>query len=237
MEIMFYPTSETARDFPPLPMKKTIPDWYKNVPAEFGSKTAEWMVDNNSETPHTIKKCVPVLDYLTSGYTLRTQTEILLSVKNNDGNQALFWKFPSNDQSTVSYHPHSQCPVKIQGEEKVYVKIGCGFVVKTPPGYSCIFYQSPFSMEKGLELFSAIVDTDVYDGEIFFPGYITAGYNHLILPPGAPLITVFPFKRESWNATVSTTIVPASGVRFQKIKRVWLSEVYHRFFRQPKEYR
>lgn len=238
MKIQFIPTGETGRDFPPTPMKKTVPVWYKSAPMEMGPKTALWFNRENSVTNGTIRKCAPVLDYLTSGYVLRTQTEILISSHiNKDTSQEIFWRHASNEKDTVSHHPHEQCPVKIQEENKTYIKFRCGYIVRTPPGYSCLFYQSPYFLNEGIELFPAVVDTDVYDAEVFFPGFVTKGFAHINILPGTPLVTVFPFKRDQWEAELVQKAQDANGLKFGSLRQTWLNDVYRKFFRQEKEYK
>jgi hypothetical protein len=181
---------------------------------------------------------MPVLDYLTSGYVLKTQSEILISsLTKEDEPQEIFWRHASKDSETVSHHPYDQCPVKIQDEKKTYIKFRCGYIIRTPPGYSCLFYQSPYFLNEGIELFPAIVDTDLYDGEIFFPGFVTKNYEHIEIPPGTPMVTVFPFKRENWDHVVSDKILDSSGKSFFAKRQVWINDVYRRFFRQEKEYK
>lgn len=237
MKIEFIPSKDTGGDYPPIPMKKAIPNWYKDIPSETGPKSAAWYHKSNNNTNASIKKCIPVLDFMTSGYVLRTQSEILLSAELEDDNQIVYWRHASPETRTVALHSHAQCPIKIGNERKVYFKFSCGFIIKTPPGYSCLFYQSPYFMNEGLELFSGIVDTDTYDAEVLVPGYISTGFSDLVIPPGTPLMTVFPFKRDSWESVVHEKPQPPEGSRFKKLNETWLSDVYRQFFRQEKEYK
>ena len=237
MKIQFIPTKDIGRDFPPTPMKKNVPDWYKNVSPEIGEKTAAWLQENNSKTNGTIRKCMPVLDFMTSGYALKTQSEILVSVLPAGEGQELRWYHASSESDTVSHHPYDQCPVKIQNEQKTYIKFRCGYIVRTPPGYSCMFFQSPYFMHEGIELFPAIVDTDTYDGEIYFPGFVSKNYSNLSIPAGTPLVTAFPFKREVWEAEISKDSLPSAGKKFTALSQTWLSDIYKNFFRQKKEYK
>jgi hypothetical protein len=237
MKIQFIPTKEIGRDFPPTPAKKNIPDWYKNIPTEVGEKTAVWFQETQSKTNYTIRKCMPVLDFMTSGYTLKVQSDILVSAFFANESQELRWYHASSEPDTVTHHPHRQCPVKIQGEEKTYIKFRCGYIVKTPPGYSCMFLQSPYFMNEGIELFPAIVDTDTYDGEVLFPGFVTKNYSNLTIPAGTPLVTVLPFKREAWESEVLEEPSPAGGKKFTALSQTWMSDIYKNFFRQDKEYK
>jgi hypothetical protein len=57
--------------FPPVPAGKIIPEWYKDTPIEI----PEIEPYTKPHTP-TIKRCVPVLDYMTTGYVIRATYEI-----------------------------------------------------------------------------------------------------------------------------------------------------------------
>ena len=63
--------------FPPKPAVKEVPEWYKNTPEYIGKQVKK--VSNDGNTPHTIKKCIPVFDAITAGYILYTQVDIQVS--------------------------------------------------------------------------------------------------------------------------------------------------------------
>jgi hypothetical protein len=239
MKIEFYPTAAVGREFPPIPVKKAIPEWYKNVPNELGPFTATWFSGEGGfrVTNATVKQCVPVLDYLTSGYVIRNQAETLVSVQEDDGQQGFFWRSASHDKNSVGHHGHAQCPVHIEGQKKTYIKLRGGYVVKTPPGYSCLFYQSPYSLNDKFHLFPAIVDTDTFDGEILFPGYMLKGAGDFMLEAGVPLVTAFPFKRDNWTHEVMTEVLDDTNSKIAPKEQSYLSKVYKRFFHKPKEYK
>jgi hypothetical protein len=58
--------------YPPVPASKIIPEWYKNIPVALSKDPG--FIDNDGVP--SIKRCMPVLDYLTSGYILRNSYEI-----------------------------------------------------------------------------------------------------------------------------------------------------------------
>ncbi len=236
MDIIFQPTREHLGEYPPVPAKKVIPQWYKDLPNEIHRATAFDMVTSNNRTPFSIKRCVPVLDFLTSGYVIRNQTEIMLS-SDDDMQQHVWWYTNSpEDKSVVSYHPHAQCPITIKDSKKSYFKIGTGYRVITPPGYSCLFYQSPYFMEERFTLFPGIVDTDTYDNEVLFPGYIHGKKENIFLEAGLPLIWVFPFKRSDWDMVVSDKMYEREQSSFGKRSVNYINDIYKRFFHQKKSF-
>jgi hypothetical protein len=236
MDIIFQPTRDHLGEYPPIPAKKIIPQWYKDLPNEVHKSTAQEMVKNGDNTPFSIKRCVPVLDFLTSGYVLRNQTEIMLSC-DDDFDQHVWWFTNSpKDYSTVSFHPHSQCPITIKDSKKSYFKLGTGYRVITPPGYSCLFYQSPYFMEERFTLFPGIVDTDIYDNEVLFPGYMHGKKDSFLIEAGTPLLWVFPFKRDEWNSSVHSEIQKRNNSSFAKKSVNYINDIYKRFFHQRKNY-
>jgi hypothetical protein len=236
MEIIFQPTRDHLGEFPPVPAKKIIPQWYKEIPSEIHQSTAYEMVKTGDKTPFSIKRCIPVLDFLTSGYVLRNQSEILLSC-DDDQNQHIWWYTNApKDTQFVGFHPHQQCPININNSKKSYFKLSIGYRIITPPGYSCLFYQSPYFMEERFTLFPGIVDTDTYDNEVLFPGYIHAKKADLTIEVGTPLMWVFPFKRENWTSNFKTELHDQNKASFAGKSINYINDIYKRFFHQKKNY-
>ena len=237
--IEFIPVNNIVGDFPPIPLKKSIPEWYKDldniVPGlSFTAKGVSAQELNH--TVFSIKKCVPIQDYLTSGYLLRFPSEVLISTESgNDRTETFHWRCKMNN--VVATHSHMQCPIKIEDKRHHYIKFSGGYLIKTPPGYSCLFYQPQFFFENRFSLFSAIVDTDTYDDAIQFPGYITGKEEDFKIDAGTPLIAVFPFKRENWNSTVSTEPYNATESKMFKKIHLYFSDIYRNFFHSAKNYK
>lgn len=203
MNIEFVTDNPLAMNYPPIPAKKMIPDWYKNVNENCLSDDlimdAKFLSENRIETYKTIKSCVPVLDYLTSGYIIRSHSQILLTPKMiNEDTKNFWWK---SSDTRLDSHIHNQCPVSIDGIKNVYMKYMNSWKVKVPRGYSCLFYQPKFFLEDRYVLFPSIVDCDTFDSYVHFPGYVKTDKSFYI-NPGDPIMIVFPFKREDWKSDV-----------------------------------
>lgn len=236
MKIIFEPTREGLGEYPPMPAKKVVPTWYKDMEPALHESTAMDFVKFGGATSYTIKRCVPVLDFLTSGYVIRNQSDFMLS-SNDAEDQSIWWyHHVTCVDNHVSYHPHKQCPININDSKKSYFKIKTGYRIKTPPGYSCLFYQSPYAFEQKFTLFPGIVDTDVYDHEVLFPGYINESKDNITIEAGEPLIWVLPFKRDEWEAVVTTNVVDLTKSNFGFKMGNYLSDVYRRFFHHKKIY-
>lgn len=238
--IEFIPLDEYAPLFPPKPAKMTLPNWYKNLDTHMeGTEwTAESLFQNEfPRTIFTIKRCLPVQDYIMNGYTIFTNTDVLLTNrKDEDEVQRFYWATPRQGTNLFGQHPHNQCPININGEKYDYVKIFCNWIVRTPPGYSCLVTQPFYNQEDRFTLFPAIVDTDTFDQTIGFIGYLNPKYKNVKLEAGTPIINVFPFKREEWKMKVFDKILPNKNTRLPTLKNQFFTNVYRKFYWSKKRF-
>lgn len=221
--------------FKPVPAKKKIPNWYKTMSIYTdGFKScpsAKERVENKAtadDTFLTIKNCIPVQDYITSGYIIVAPYDILISPSVIPDNKLSTFFWWSKADNTMSHHGHVQCPIKIQNKDNVYLKFINPWEVKTPPGYSCIFYQPEFFFEERFKLFPAIVDTDLYNSPVHFPGVITTVKDFKI-EAGTPLMLVFPFKRDEWESKIA--LRPKT-----KTPKNFIEKMYLKLFHSQKIY-
>ena len=193
----------------PIPIKLNIPEWYKKL-----SHTVE---------NKTVKGCMPFLDSLTSGYLLKipqdlqiTHNKINPDTDKLDGfynagdldDQILYAKSINLGKKTASVHP----PVQLEGSPYVeknknlpFYKIINPWIIKTPPGYSCLFVSPLNNTDDRFSIIPAIVDTDTFPNEINFPIVINGDkYSTLdtLLKKGTPYVQVIPFKRDTWKMKV-----------------------------------
>lgn len=193
-----------AKHFAVEPIKKAVPEWYKHIPMLIDGGKDEGvdayfnLEKNGGKTKRTIRHCVPVLDYLTSGYLIRAVAHIKVKPVYEDDTDVVGLRYYTAQVGSFDLHNHAQCPVKINGEKRTYIKLNNPWLIRTPPGYSTLFYPPFYAMEQRFTLLPAIVDTDKHDTPINFPGYLN-GPDEIDILPGTPIMTVFPFKRESWE--------------------------------------
>ncbi len=178
--------------YPPKPANKVIPSWYKDL--------SVWKKDDalNIDTP-TIKNCMPAQDYMLSGYIIFNTYEFTLLAKKNDLYENIEAVCPH--MAHLSSHHHEQMPVQIKGSRKQYFKIAQPWMVKTPPGYSCLFQQPFYHFEERYQLLPAIVDTDLHDLNVEIPGYLLTNES-VKIESGTPLVQVIPFKRDNWHSNM-----------------------------------
>jgi len=80
------------------------------------------------------------------------------------------------------------------------------WIIRTPPGYSCLF-TSPFNTEKrDIRLTTGIVDTDNFEAYTNFPFFLTdwdtSKSKSKMIKKGTPIALVFPFKRDDWQMNI-----------------------------------
>ena len=238
--IDFHPVLERARDYPPQPAKQHLPAWFKEMDSYINGApdTASWRMLTEGGSPFTVKRCVPVQDYLTSGYVIRTCVDIMLSRNTATDPEDTKWFLPTGAEmgSLFGMHPHGQCPVKFEGKNRHYIKIMSPWIIKTPPGYSTLFYQPFYLMERRFVLLPAIVDTDTYDHSIGFPGYMTDAEIDVTLPAGTPLMIALPFKRDDWQARVHDRVTSNDDSRARVKFGQHFANVYRNFFHSKKRF-
>jgi hypothetical protein len=181
--------------FPPKPAIKAIPDWYKDTPEYvdgFGKK-----YDKSGNTSSTIKKCIPILDAMTSGYILYTQVD--LQVTQEDGSPYFVW--PS--QGPISFHPILQAPLHPKKNDSApYPKWNNPYAIKTPPGYSSLFLPPMHNPNKVFTILEGLVDTDKYSAPVNFPFILNNVKWEGIIEAGTPMAQVIPIKRDSWEHAI-----------------------------------
>lgn len=228
--IKFSTYDESAHlHYPPVPLSKFVPQWYKDIPLAFHHIDKN---TNQKDVP-TIKRCVPVLDYLTSGYVILNSYETDLKF-DPDETGALKATHICPAQDYVSAHPFPQAPVLMNGVKNHYFKLSNPWMIETPPGYSCHLYQPFFDLNEDFKLFPAIVDTDKHNDSVNFVG--VGLKQHIVIKPGAPLMVVFPFKREDWRMQEEyNDFMQKNRYKFW-IKKLWHG-TYSKFFHSKKKFR
>jgi hypothetical protein len=213
--------------FPPKPAVKEVPEWYKKTPEYVGDQGKKWIGGN---TPHTIKKCIPIFDAITSGYILYTQVDI--QVTQEDGIPIYTWY----SQNPISSHPIGQAPLHPKRNEAPYPKWMNSYAISTPPGYSVLFTQ-PMHRESVFTILDGIVDTDKYKAPVNFPFVLNDVKWEGIIPAGTPMAQVIPFKRESWEHHIGSDKDRTEQSLITSKLQTLLFNSYKRQFWSSKQYR
>lgn len=175
-----------------------MPQWYKrmeNYPIGKGESGS-------------VKKCVPFLDALTSGYYIVNNFEALITwrepgVLDIRYNQNLEKGEAYEVGSGIKTHLPWQVNDGFYNEEEIehVLKFDNAWRIETPKGYSCMFLNPP-NNPLPFRLVEGIVDTDQYKMNINFPFLLKKFDKEVSIPVGLPIVWVVPFKRESWKMEI-----------------------------------
>lgn len=224
-KITFCATNEEMLDvWPhPQPASRFIPEEYKKL---------ERFKNNNFHTP-TVKTCMPFLDSLTAGYIIPFDQDYLVDPVETD-----FTIVPANrEQNDFGFHNQTQLPEvwkKISGENAG--KFHNKWLIKTPPGYSCLFVKPMNRIEERFEMISGIVDTDTYVNAINFPFILRKRDEQFLIKKGEPMIQVIPFKRESWKMWAGFYYEKAHAKIINMLQSEWVDR-YKKMFWSKKSFK
>jgi hypothetical protein len=212
-EIKFIASKEfiDCTDIKPEPSKLNIPSWYKEL--------------DHSIKEKTIKGCMPFLDTLTAGYIIRMPVDYYIRhnlkkegsrytegfTELNDYNNVLIRNTNINRKDTLEAHSIKQlgkkCPFVNKNKDLPFHKLLNPWIIKTPPGYSCLFLPPMNNSDDRFSIIPGIVDTDTFPSQINFPIIINGDKYPLLettIKLGTPIVQVIPFKREEWKMLIET---------------------------------
>lgn len=199
-QIKFIPHSKDVAELTEgqfVPASRAMPEWWRATKPMFGEKLSF----NGNATNFTVKKCVPFLDALTSGYMFILQQDIV--VMDSPANPELpFIDWKSDKIAAVTDHSLDQI-----GEFQVseaYVrhvfKWHNDWEVSTPRGYGAVFSHPPNRFDLPFRTMTGFVDTDSYQTPVQFPFVLEKTFRGIIRA-GTPVAHILPVKRNSWTSS------------------------------------
>ena len=218
-------SGKLSEDYYPRPALKEVPGWFKKL----------YPFRDNVKPPgnSTGKRCVPMLDAMTAGYTLVTPVDVLVG----------------RDQEKITYSwPHEpavefQQLWQIEGHKRVTDDYGLvpkmpnPWGVITPQGYSCLYIPPINSDDNLFEIFSGVVDTDRYHQNGSLPFLLRDPKWEGLIPAGTPMAQVIPFRRESYKMIIGNDEdqkLPEK--QWNKLRSVF-RDGYRKMFWSPKSYK
>lgn len=207
-KIKFYVNENLKGVIPDIkPASKLVPKWYKDMPLVEAVKETVNEKNSTAIINHPLmKRCLPVRDYLTSGYIIPYWSNTVLT-KTSEGAYLDISHTPKDlgYDCNIGIDWHAREQVKKSPLEKLtdgekLLKLNCPWTLKTPKGYSTLFF-SPFYHENQVTILPAIVDTDTLDIPTNFPAIIID--DQVEINMGDPIIQAVPFKRETWASSIS----------------------------------
>jgi len=171
---------------PPVAAKTSLPEWFRKLPAVDPQHLS---ARNNGLT---IKRCMPFLDAMTTGWILPLAATVRLEIRDDGRDVEAGWEF---DRVMVSNHAAHQ----VAGNPKAPsppCKFHNYWSIRTPPGWSCLFVPPLNRPPQPFECVAGVVDTDTYSANIHFPFFATARDGVHTIEKGTPLVQVIPFRRQ-----------------------------------------
>lgn len=214
----------------PYPAVRNLPEWF--------IKTDRYVdgiqdIDEYGDPNSTVKKCMPMVDLIGAGYHIPLPSDTWLD---NFGEKDLKFRWSWTDYQLIimqKREQHTTYPTPFGYYESIFKWVN-PWIIKTPPGWSCLFTHPSHHEELPFRTLPAIVDTDKYPTFVNLPFYVRKGFNGLI-PKGTPIVQVIPFKRETFKSEFSYD-------KGNKLKKIWdkvhtiFFERYQKFFWTPKKY-
>lgn len=184
---------------PPVPAKAYLPDWFRRLPAVDDAVTGP----NNSGL--TIKRCMPFLDAMTTGWIIPLAATVRLDIGDGGKRVDAGWDF---DREMVSFHGGHQVKGAPQ-QPRPACKFHNFWTVTTPPGWSCLFVDPLNRKNSAFEVIAGVVDTDTYRAPVHFPFWATGEDGLYTIEKGTPMVQVIPFRRDS--AAIEAQIGPETA--------------------------
>ncbi|RWO11442.1 MAG: hypothetical protein EOS08_30765 [Mesorhizobium sp.] len=198
---------------PPVAAKTVLPDWFRKLPPVDAQQAS---ATNNGLT---VKRCMPFLDAMTTGWILPLAATVRLEIKDGGSAVDAGWEF---DRVMVSNHGAHQ----VAGNPKEPAppcKFHNSWSIRTPPGWSCLFLPPLNRPAQPFECVAGIVDTDTYAAHIHFPFFATAPDGLYVIEKGTPLVQVIPFRRE--DAALKAEIQAETGAEATEREAVYRNTI------------
>lgn len=198
---------------PPVPAAKVMPDWFRALPA------VDQQALSASNNALTIKRCMPFLDALTTGWIIPLAATVRIEVSEGGIKVDCGWEFDrvmisNHNPEQVTGHPRAASPP---------MKFHNHWTVVTPPGWSCLFVAPLNRVHPAFDVLSGIVDTDTYGAPVHFPFFPPSADGVHTIEQGTPIVQVIPFRRDA-SALVMTADVRAASeteaAERERIKRL-----------------
>jgi hypothetical protein len=219
--------------YPVVSSYKVIPEWFKRLSPYMaiggGSVLTRGLQLGGGGPNLTVKKCVPFLDALSTGYMICANADVQVVIEN--GEQQFKWTAFS---TFVTSHIPGQLGEFTVPEtySKQPWKWMNPWFVQTPPGYSCLITHPLNRPDLPFYTFSGVIDTDSHDININLPFILKKDWEGII-ERGTPLAQVFPFKRDDWKLETGLAYEHDRHLRVHKTtihsrykKLFWSKKVY-----------
>lgn len=229
-KIKFYPSKPEFEKIleEPVPSKKLFPLWYKELKPNIENTKLPRL--KNHFTNSTAKKCMPMLDAMSSGYMIVLDGDVVINPEGYRFDYA--W---STEYQLIGQHEPSQIGNLSLSDEfsTSPLKWMNYWTIKTPPGYSCLFTHPLGFYDLPFMTLSGIVDTDKYSQPVNFPFFLKKDFVGVI-PKNTPIAQIIPIKRDKWKFSIENF----NEQLFKNVKKFskYIENGYKKMYWSKKEY-
>lgn len=190
--IRFFSKREFQGIGQPTAAKKFLPEWYRQSEAEF--------VDSEGNIHSGVKKCIPFLDSMLSGYMLVTPVDVFVS-RNDDGTLKLGWNSSPVFNDFIAERPSmsGRLMPRPAGHLPNHLAFRGFWGFRTPRGWSTLVVHPLNRHDLPWTITSGIMDSDKYSTSGNIPFFLKEDFIGMI-PAGTPFAQLIPIKRASWKA-------------------------------------
>ena len=143
----------------------------------------------------------------------------------------------NKQQGGVGFHDGIQLPPEwSKNAVKKAGKFINKWLIKTPPGYSCLFIHPMNRREERWKIIEGVVDTDTYINVINFPFILKKTDEQFLIKKGEPMVQIIPFKRESWKMWSGFYLEKLHSKTLNLLDSEWMDR-YKKMFWQKKTFK
>jgi len=214
----------------PVPAASALPQWWLDMPAYTkGDNTVKL---NNGALNITGKKCMPLLDGITSGYIVPLWSDVYVEQINDKPVMRWITSYPVADTWAPGKSRGYDIP---EGYSDVVFKYLHGWIPKTPKGYSCLITHPMGYNSLPIRTIPGVIDSDELDTEANSPFLLKEGFEGII-PKGTPMFQILPFKRDNWESSFDVYKDGEYNMNLERLKTKLVS-YYGKMKRSNKVYK
>lgn len=226
--IRFFSAKQYENAGQPIPAKKVLPEWYRQSEMDLVNPT-------DQKTVPGLKRCVPFMDAMISGYVLTTPMDIFVS-RNEDGSLKLGWNSSEHFNDFIGERTKElgEKMPRPAGHLPNHLAFKGFWGFKTPRGWSVLVVHPLNRHDLPFTITSGIMDADKYSTSGNIPFFIKEDFVGVI-PAGTPFAQLIPIKRAKWKSINNDQgILYLESLQGQTVRTPGKS--YKKLFWQRKEY-
>lgn len=210
----------------PAPAKGFLPEWYRKAESTYRAE----MYGNEERAG--LKKCVPYLDAMISGYMLIIPADITVA-RDAEGNLSVTWDAEQLGPAFIGERPQEigATMPRPPGFAPNHLVFSGMWGWKTPRGWSTLVSHPLNRDDLPFRTMAGIMDTDEFWGAGNIPFFIREDFEGVI-PKGTPFAQIIPIKRASWkmvknNQGLADTVEAHASIVRDK-DRTYKKTMWHR---------